>query len=115
VLLLYLLKIEEREYARDLALVQMQADKDEGIKKFNAYRKTLFPWIDAAVERDKVTHAEVLKRMVKEGPLLVTATNMKPFRSRLVTRLEDKKNPMTPAQRRKQDELLKKIGKAIPT
>lgn len=111
-LLLYCLKKEEREYTRDLALVQMQIDKDKGVERFNDYRKTMFPWIDTAQKREKDIHSEALQRMVKEGPLVVTATHQKPFRSRLVKRFEDKQQA-SPAQRRKQDAVLKKLGKAI--
>jgi hypothetical protein len=113
VLLLYLLKKEEQEYSRDLALVQVQVDKDKGIERFNEYRKTMFPWIESAQAREKDIHAQILQRMVKEGPLTVRPMPTRGYKSRLVKKVEEKK--LTVEQRRKQDILLKKLGKAIPS
>lgn len=111
VLLLYVLKKEQIEYARDLALAQIQIDKERGLERFNEYRKEMFPWVDTAKKREEDAHKEILEKVVKGGPLVVRAMHQPRLKSRLVQRVEKKASP---EQRRQQDDLYKKLGKTIP-
>lgn len=117
VLLLYVLKREENEYMRDLALAQIQISKSKGAELFNEYRRAMFPWIETAKKRDEDTHKELLKKIVQAGPLAIRPMGLgKPMRSRLVQRVE--RPELTPEQlkekRAKQDELYRKLGKIVP-
>ena len=115
VLLLYVLKKEEIEYARDLALAQIQLDKDKGLERFNEYRKTMFPWVETAKKRDEDFHRKLLADVVKQGPLFVQATHTPKFKSRLVQRIEKDKTPkVTREVLQKQNEIYKRLGKTIP-
>ncbi len=97
---------------RDLALAQIQISKDKGVEFFNAYQKAMFPWVETGKARIEDQHKQILERAVKNGPLSIRPLNMKPMKSRLVQRVEKKQ--ATAEQRRKQDELYKKLGKSVP-
>lgn len=115
VLLLYVLKKEEIEYARDLAMAQVQLDKDKGLERFNEYRKVMFPWVETAKKRDDDFHKKLLAEVVKRGPLTVTAVQQKTYRSRLVQRVDRatiEKNAKESLQQ--QDALYKRLGKIVP-
>lgn len=113
VLLLFIMKKEEIEYMRDLALAQVMVDKEKGIDRFNEYRKTMFPWIETAKRRDEDAHKKLLKEVVQQGPLVVRAVHQPRMRSRLVQRIEQSQVP-TKEVLRKQDDLYKRLGKTIP-
>lgn len=115
VLLRYVLKKEDIEYSRDLALAQIQIDKETGLERFNEYRKTMFPWVETAKKRDENAHKKMLAEVVKAGPLSITATHHQKFKSRLVTRVERNQTPQQAQEtRRQQDALYRRLGKTIP-
>jgi hypothetical protein len=107
VLLLYVLKLEEREYMRDLALAQVMVDKDAGIKKFEEYRKVMFPWIETAKARTDDQFRQMLMKEVSRGPLSV-----RPFgqvQSRLRKQMASNRI-QSPAERKRQEDLFKGVG-----
>lgn len=112
VLLLYVLKREDISYMRDLAVAQMQISKEKGVELFNEYRQKMFPWVDKAQEREKDFHKNLLAQIVKNGPISVTPLHTPQAKSRLVQRKE--RVETTPAQRKRQNDLYKKLGKSIP-
>jgi hypothetical protein len=115
VLLLYALKREEIQYMRDLAVAQIMVSKEKGAEVFDKYTKTMFPWMEVAKNRDDEQHKKILEQIVKAGPLTVVPMQEKKGKSRLVQRRETKSGPLTPEQKKKQNELYKKLGKSIPT
>lgn len=115
ILLLYVLKKEEIEYTRDLALAQVQVDKDKGIERFNEYRKVMFPWIETAKKRDDDAHKKLLADVVKQGPIVVRAVQQQKFRSRLVQRVEKGQTPKATREvLAQQDALYRRLGKTVP-
>lgn len=98
---------------RDLAFAQVQVSKDKGVEVFNEYRKAMFPWIDTAQKRDEGQHKQILEQFVKSGPMTVRPLQEKKLKSRLIQRKEIK-GPLTEDQKKKQNELYKKLGKTIP-
>lgn len=115
VLLLFVLKKEEIEYARDLALAQIQLDKDKGLERFNEYRKAAFPWVETAKKRDEDAHKKLLAQVVKQGPIVVRAMHQQKFRSRLVQRVEKSQAPKATREvLQQQDALYRKLGRAVP-
>lgn len=115
-LLLYVLKREEIEYTRDLALAQIQISKDKGVEVFNEYRKAMFPWVDTAQKREETNHKKILEQIVKAGPLSIKPLQMGggKMRSRLVQRKEVREQPTSEEQLKQQNELYKKLGSMIP-
>ncbi len=117
VLLLYVLKKEEIEYTRDLALAQIQISKDKGVEIFNEYRKAMFPWVDTAQKREETNHKKILEQIVKAGPLSIRPLQMGggKMRSRLIQRKEVREQqPASEEQLKQQNELYKKLGNMIP-
>jgi hypothetical protein len=100
---------------RDLALAQIQISKDKGVEFFNEYQKAMFPWIETGKGRVEDHHKKMLEQAVKMGPLSIKPVSAKPMKSRLVQQVQKKQTAAeAAAQRRKQDELYKKLGKVIP-
>jgi hypothetical protein len=110
-MLLYVLKREEREYMRDLALAQIQLNKDKGAERFNEFRRLMFPWIETAKKRDEDEHKKILKEVVSRGPLVVRAAGQQRLKSRLVQRVERQDPKVT---RDQQNALYSRLGKSIP-
>jgi len=112
---MYVIKREDIAYARDIAMAQLQVSKDKGIEYFNDYRKTMFPWVEAAKARDEDQHKKLLEKLVKAGPLAIRPLNVKPATSRLVKRKEQRETKETEQQRRdRQNALYKKLGSIVP-
>lgn len=115
VLLLYCLKREEIAYTRDLAMAQIQISPEKGVEVFHKYQKAMFPWVDSGKGRVEDHHKKLLDQAVKMGPLSIKPVGAKPVKSRLVKQVQKKQSAAEAAlQRRKQDELYKKLGKVIP-
>lgn len=72
VLIEYFLRKDEIEYARDLAQAQLGLDPKKGIERFVDFQKTIFPWMETAQKREKESHANVLKKFVNAGALVVS-------------------------------------------
>lgn len=112
VLLLYVLKKEEIEYSKELAMAQIQIDKEKGLEQFEKYRKKMFPWVDTAKRREKDIHQKVLLAAVKAGPMTVTPLQQPKARSRLVQRREVAKP--TVLNKKRLDNIYSQIGKVVP-
>lgn len=110
--MLFVLKKEEVEYNKALALAQVQLDKEKGVERFNAFREILFPWIETAKRRDADMHKKILADAVKGGALTVRALSQPKIRSRMVQHVESKASRRASLQ--KQDSLYKHLGKSIP-
>lgn len=108
-----MLRKEQITYSRDLALAQIQIDKDKGLERFQEYRKEMFPWVETAKKRDEDAHKKILAEVVKKGPLVVSKVGTKSVRSRLVQRV-DRKN-VSKELLQQQNALYKRLGKTIPT
>jgi len=106
--MLYVLKIEEREYMRDLAMAQIAIDKDTGVKKFEDYRKLMFPWIETSKKRQDKDIKDMLERETQRGPMSVRSMGPQTVRSRL-KKVQPSK-PMTPADRKSQEELFSRLA-----
>lgn len=119
VLLLYVLKKEEIQYMRDLAVAQILVSKEKGAEVFDKYTKTMFPWTEVAKTREEDQHKKILEQIVRAGPLTVRPMQEMKSKSRLVQKKEAKSastsSPMTPEQKKKQNEFYRKLGKTIPT
>jgi hypothetical protein len=115
ILLLYVLKKEEIEYTRDLALAQIQLDKDKGLERFNEYRKNMFPWVETAKKRDDDAHKKLLEEVVKRGPISIRAMHQPKLRSRLVQRVEKHQaSKVTKEVLQQQNDLYRRLGKTVP-
>jgi len=115
ILLLYVLKKAEIEYTRDLALAQIQLDKDKGLERFNEYRKTMFPWVETAKKRDDEAHRKILDEAVKRGPLVVRPLHQQKIKSRLVQRVEKHQaSKATKEVLQQQNDLYRRLGKTVP-
>ncbi len=85
--MLFFLMEEERKYMGELALAQLQLEKEKGVERFEEYRKMVFPWIKVAQDREKEVYRKALERAVRQGPLRVSRQFPPMVRSRNVERV----------------------------
>lgn len=107
ILLLYVMKLQEIMYTRDLALAQLIVDRTN-TEKFKTYQRSMFPWIETAETRDKMAHLKALMDDIKKGPLTVTPMVEKKAQSRLAKKVS--RQDYDDAARRRQDNVYKKLG-----
>jgi len=84
--MLYVLKLQHIEYLKNLALAQLIVDKDN-TDNFSAFKKAMFPWLEATEKRDKAKHHEALMAEVKRGPFSVRSMAEPRIQSRLIKRV----------------------------
>ena len=111
-MLLYVLKKEEIEYSKELAMAQIQIDKEKGLEQFENYRKKMFPWVDTAKRREKDIHQKVLLDAVKGGPLVIRPMEQPRAKSRLVQRREVSTPPVL--NKKRLDTIYSQLGKVVP-
>lgn len=84
VLRLFIMQREEAEHAKFRALAQLLVDKDAGVKAFEEYFDTAFPYIKKEMQKQDMSLAKMLQREVERGALAVSRTNSdRKVRSRL--------------------------------
>ena len=113
-MLLYILKKEEIEYSKELAMAQILIDKEKGLEQFEKYRKKMFPWVDTAKTREKDLHKKILMDAIKQGPLSIQPIQTAKVTSRLVRR-KQAEAPEAPVDKKKLDQLYSRLGKIVPT
>lgn len=106
ILLLYVLKQQNITFLRDLALAQVIVNKKYDV--FEDLQKEMFPWMETAKKRDRVDHIKHLMEEVKRGPLTVSASAVPTMKSRLSKQV--KRVQLTESDKRKQNDLYKKMG-----
>lgn len=106
-----LMKLEAIEHAKFRAMSQINVDKDKGVEAFEDYMKIAFPYIEAQKGRDKQEHLERLKQEIGRGPVSITAVMQTKMRSKLKTKMVQRKKPQS---REEADDLYKKLGDSIP-
>ncbi len=102
----YYLRRDEISYQRDLAQAQLIIDQKHGIEKFAQFQKMMFPWMETAQRREKESHAEVLRKEINRGPLLVTAQGEPDVRRRTVNRAVRHAEPV-----KNSDHIYRRLGK----
>lgn len=105
VLLLTILKKEEVEAAKTRAIIQTMLKQDAGPEAWQDFFKLAFPWVAVAKKRDEAETIAALLDEVKRGPLAVYAQQDKTFRSRLKTKV---------IERRETTELASRISSKLP-
>ena len=113
--MMYVLQKERVEHTRLRALAQLQLNKEEGIKAFDEYMKTAFPWLESQKKKQDNDFVRILNEEVKKGGLAIQGPlwQENKLRSRIRSRVVERTQP-TPAERARQAALYKKLGKVIP-
>lgn len=91
VLSLVILKKEEIEAAKTRALLQGMLKQEAGPEAWTDFFKLAFPWVHVAKKRDEADIIKRLQEEVKRGPLQITAQHEKSFRSRLKTKVVERR------------------------
>jgi hypothetical protein len=87
---MYVIKKEEIEHSKYTALAQLLVDKEEGMKAFEEYFKTAFPFIETEKKRESKHYADILSKEVARGPLMVKKTGSdKMVSSRMKRKYDD--------------------------
>lgn len=113
VLMLYYMKREQMEYYKSLAFAQLTVDKEKGLKIFNEdYLKLVFPWTETATRREGEAYREALQKAVKSGPLSIKPIgSLKQVRSRMVKKIEPKKEVPSEELMKKRNEIYRKLDR----
>jgi hypothetical protein len=92
-MLVYVMKKEEINFMRDLAMAQVVIDGKSGVKAFEEYRKIVFPWAENAAKVEQDKYKEILNKAVAQGPLRITSVTKPKVSSRLISKAseEDRK------------------------
>jgi hypothetical protein len=72
VLIEYYLRLDEINYARDLAQAQLALDPKEGAKRFDEFRHVQFPWLRTAQKREREKVVSELQKWAKSGPIQIS-------------------------------------------
>lgn len=72
VLIEYYLRLDEINYARDLAQAQLALDPKEGAKRFDEFRHVQFPWLRTAQKREREKVVAELQNWAKSGPIQIS-------------------------------------------
>jgi len=63
---------EQIEHEKLRAIAQILLDKESGVKAFDEYIKTAFPWHKTAQERHDRAIKEMMEKEFSRGPIVVT-------------------------------------------
>ena len=113
VLILFVLQKEQIEHARLRALAQGIVNKEKAVEAFEQYQNTAFPWIKTQKRRDAQTHIKLLAEEVKRGGLGIRPLWEKPMRSRMKTRIVERKEGSVRSDKAMND-LYSKLGMVVP-
>lgn len=108
VLILYVLQKEQVEHARLRALAQGIVNKEKAVEAFEQYQQTAFPWIETQKRRDAQGFIKLLSEEVKRGAMGIRPLWEKPLRSRLKTRVVQRRSESA------MDDLYGKLGMMVP-
>lgn len=108
VLILFVHMREQIEHARLRALAQGIINKEKAVEAFEEYLKAAFPWIETQKRRDSQHFVKLLGDEVKRGALGIRPLWEKPMRSRLKTRVVQRRSEKS------MDQIYEKIGMTVP-
>jgi hypothetical protein len=84
---MYVLKKEEIDFKKQLALAQLAIDQKQGTERFEEYKKEAFPWVQSAVKKADDYHREKLMQAIQEGPLAIKPVAAPKVDSRIARRV----------------------------
>jgi hypothetical protein len=108
VLVLYVHMREQIEHARLRALAQAVVNKEKAVEAFEEYLKAAFPWLETQKRRDVQHFVKLLGDEVKRGALGIRPLWEKPVRSRLKTRVVQRRSEKS------MDDIYEKLGMTVP-
>jgi len=111
-LILYVTRRDHIQFVRDQAFAVGQVSPKDVAEAMDIYRKALFPWAEKSKTKDHDDDIKKLLSAVKGGPLVITAQQQKPLKSRMRAKIIDADQFKAGNQRA--GRLYDKLGRIIP-
>lgn len=109
-----ILKREDIEAAKTLAVVQAIFEKESAKKAWESYMTTAFPWVATAKKREVESWSKHLASEVSKGALSVTAQQEVRYRSRLKAKAVEQ-SALSPEVAQTVRRLSQQLPQTIPT